>query len=83
MIIASPMNSAAPMIPAKNRIGTLAPVFFISNARSEKVPPSPLLSALSRNRTYLKWLSRYMVHRPTFSNRNHSLAKREMWASRS
>ncbi|MCY1306042.1 hypothetical protein D9M70_558750 [compost metagenome] len=53
VIMASPMNSAAPIKPAKNNTGMKLPDFFIRSARSDRVPPSPSLSARSRKSRYL------------------------------
>ncbi|MCY1481532.1 hypothetical protein D9M68_150610 [compost metagenome] len=53
VIIASPMKSAAPAIPMKKRIDACPLADFIRRASNDSVPPSPWLSARSRNSTYL------------------------------
>jgi len=63
VITASPKKSAALMIPSR----TIAPAAFVTprcaNAISASVPPSPWLSARSRNTTYLSVTTTISAHR--------------------
>ncbi len=53
VMMASPENSAAPATPRKNTVAVRWPSACWASAISDSMPPSPLLSARIRNRTYL------------------------------
>ena len=53
VMIASPENSAEPATPSTKAIIALRPRATWASAFSVRMPPSPLLSACIRNRTYL------------------------------
>ena len=53
VIITSPRKSAAPIRPSSISSAAWPFAVFISSASSDNVPPSPSLSARSRNSTYL------------------------------
>ena len=50
--MASPENSADPATPSRNAIVVRCPSARWASAFSDRMPPSPLLSACIRNRTY-------------------------------
>ena len=52
VIIASPENSADPATPSRNAIIVRCPSARWASAFRDRIPPSPLLSACIRNRTY-------------------------------
>ena len=53
VMMASPENSAAPATPIRSTIIVRLPSAICASAVSERMPPSPLLSANIRNSTYL------------------------------
>ena len=53
VMIASPENSAEPATPRKKINSVRLPSALCASAISDRMPPSPLLSACIRNRTYL------------------------------
>ncbi len=53
VIIASPQNSAAPATPMRKAAVVGLPSAVWASAFSDRMPPSPLLSACIRNSTYL------------------------------
>ena len=53
VIIASPENNAAPATPSRKTAAVCLPSAVRASASSERIPPSPLLSACMRNTTYL------------------------------
>ena len=50
--MASAKNSAAPAMPRAKTAPVRRPMAFCASASMDRMPPSPLLSARSRNRTY-------------------------------
>ncbi len=52
--MASPENSAAPATPSRNTGAARRPSAFCASAISERMPPSPRLSALIRKITYFR-----------------------------
>ena len=52
VMMASPENRAAPMTPSRNTAPPRLPSACWASAMSDRVPPSPLLSARIRKRTY-------------------------------
>ncbi len=52
VMMASPENSAAPTTPSRNTAPPRRPSACCASAISDSVPPSPLLSARIRKRTY-------------------------------
>ena len=63
VITESPRNIAAPIMPSSNTSGVRRPSARVASAVSESVPPSPLLSARSRSRTYLSVTTMISAHR--------------------
>ena len=53
VMMASPENRAAPATPSRKAIALRWPSARWASAFSDRMPPSPLLSACMRNRTYL------------------------------
>ena len=52
VMIASPENSAEPATPSRKTIVVRLPSALWASAFSDRMPPSPLLSACIRNSTY-------------------------------
>ena len=52
VMIASPENSDEPATPSRKTINVRCPSAVWASAISDRMPPSPLLSAIIRNSTY-------------------------------